>query len=131
MNKVILALTIGTLTTTVAHAQADGIPDQDNKKAIETSLLFTCQGSKMIGINNYIKKGPWVLFLSVDSSGQKQVTHSYRAKFDTKDSALSWVDTESENEIVIDPKNETEVIFKTRKFDSKNTVRSKCTLISK
>ena len=103
---------------------------RENRDAdlIKTSLLFQCHNGLQIGINNYIKKGPWV-FEYTGSRSDAKIIDSYKAEFETRDQKLVWLDKEKKNEIFLKKDNDQEVDFNTRSFDKKTQTSTVCKLI--
>ena len=121
-NLTVLLILCGINSTSV-EARNDRETD-----LIKTSLLFQCSNGIQIGINNIVRKGPWV-FEFTGSPSHAKIIDSYQAKFETRNQKLTWLDKEKENEIVLKKDNDQEIDFNTKSFDKKNQTTTLCKLI--
>ena len=121
-NLTVLLILCGINSTSV-EARNDRETD-----LIKTSLLFQCSNGVQIGINNIVRKGPWV-FEFTGSPSYAKIIDSYQAKFETRNQKLTWLDKEKENEIVLKKDNDQEIDFNTKSFDKKNQTTTLCKLI--
>ena len=95
---------------------------------VKTSLLFQCTNGLQIGINNIVRKGPWV-FEFTGPPAHAKIIDSYQAKFENRTQKLTWLDKEKQNEIILKKDNDQEVDFNTKFFDKKTQTTTLCKLI--
>jgi hypothetical protein len=88
----------------------------------------TSSNGLQIGINNIVRKGPWV-FEFTGPPAHAKIIDSYQAKFETRTQKLTWLDKEKENEIILKKDNDQEVDFNTKSFDKKTQTTTLCKLI--
>ena len=95
---------------------------------VKKSLLFQCASGLKIGINNTVKKGPWV-FEFTGSTTSAKIVDSFQARFEARDQKLTWLDTEKQYEILLKKDNDQEIDLNTKSFDRKIQTTTLCKLL--
>ena len=109
-----------------SYASSD-IDEIDSENTLTTTLLFKCDNSQIIGINTHLKYSPWFLEFSLENNKMRLVNH-HKARFRHNNTRLTWVDYKSENQIQIDPLKDQEITYIKKIFDTKETIKSICTV---
>ncbi len=121
---------IGLLFDPSLHAASDN-DDLDTAKALKTSLLFKCDNAQIIGINTYIKFSPWFMEFSVDNNNKMHLIAHHKARFRHNGTRLTWIEPKSENQIQIDPLNDQEITYIKKLFNTEETIKTTCTVLTR
>lgn len=121
----LLIMTFGSTT----HGQSNQENIQETEKALKSSLLFKCEDKQIIGINTFLKHGPWIIEFEADKDDNLHLIDRHKARFQENGTRITWVNLEIGYEILIDPKNDRDIAYVKKDAESRNIYKTKCSVL--